>query len=522
MTTEGAQTIGTWLQQRAVADPRAIAIDDRGVLIDYASLCARAEALAEHLGTAGYGAGSRICTVSGNSIDHVAAFFACALAGAVFMPLSWRLTPAELSELLRRSEPDLVLIEDEHMSLGEEALRQWNQRDAHAAVPPHIDIAAAGIDLGLPAAHRSRPMRAARGEDPLLVIYTSGSEAAPKGVVLSHANCCANNEALAQAMPMTRDDVVLSMLPQHHVAAWNVQPLLAWREGATVVLERSFQPERVLQLIEQRQVTTMMGVPTQYQMLLDVPGSEARDFSSLRRAVVGGATIPIELAQAWAQRGVQLTQGYGLTEAGPNVLFLPPDELADNPGAVGRPYPSVDVQLVDPSTGNVLDGAATGELWVGGPSIFTGYLDDEAATAAAMSDGWLRTGDLVERDDAGIHRVVDRIKNIYVSGGENVAPAEVELVLLAHDHVDEAVVVSAPDPVWGERGVAFVVTREPVRAEDLLAFARTRLAGFKIPVHVEFVDELPKSTIEKIARHRLRRRAQKAVESLRQKGQTHA
>jgi fatty-acyl-CoA synthase len=239
-------------------------------------------------------------------------------------------------------------------------------------------------------------------------------------------------------------------------------------------------------------------------MLLDAAEAGEFDLSSLRTVVAGGATMPAELAAAWAERGVYLTQGYGLTEAAPNVLYLRPEEFADHPGAVGRPYPSVDTCIVDPETLLPLDGPATGELWVRGPSLFAGYLDDPAATARAMHDGWLRTGDLVSRDSSGVYCVVDRLKNIYVSGGENVAPAEVEAALASHPLVAEAAVIGVPDPVWGERGFAFVVTHEPLSADELLAFVRTRLAGFKLPAYVEFVDELPRSTIEKVAKHRLR------------------
>lgn len=510
MTTEGDHTIGRWLRDRASADPDRIAIDDRGVLVDYATLYARSSRLADTLGTAGYGAGARICTVSGNSVDHVVAFFACALLGAAFVPLSWRLTPAELAELLRRSRADLVLIEEEHSSLASESLRLLaSDVPAPTALPRCASLGSMGVEQQAPRALYVRERRAPQSDDPLLVIYTSGSEAAPKGVVLTHASCFWNNLALSQAMPMSRDDVVLAILPQHHVAAWNVQPLLAWWVGATVVLERSFQPERALQLIQERRVTTVMGVPTQYRMLLDVPNLDRFDLSSLRRVVVGGATTPRDLAEAWAARGVHLTQGYGLTEAAPNVLFLRPEDLPANPEAIGRPYPTVDTRIVDPDSGLTLEGAAAGELWVRGPSLFAGYLDDDAATERAMSDGWLRTGDLVARDEHGVHRVIDRLKNIYVSGGENVAPAEVEFALTAHPLVEEASVVAVPDPVWGERGFAFVVTREPLSADELLAFARTRIASFKLPARVEFVAELPRSTIEKVARTRLRDLAMK-------------
>ncbi|GAA5208132.1 class I adenylate-forming enzyme family protein [Microbacterium kyungheense] len=500
---DGPHTIGRWLVDSAARSPERVAIDDRGVTTDYATLAARSLALADGLRDAGYGPGDRVATVSGNSTDHVVAFFACAIAGIAFVPLSWRLTPRELSDVLTRSDPSLVLVEDEYEALAGEALRR-SDRMPRAAV-----LGTTGVETAVPRAPRPGTWRPVRDDDPLLIIFTSGSEAAPKGVVLTHANCFWNNLALAQALPLTQDDVVLAMLPQFHVAAWNCQPLLAWWTGATVVLERSFQPARILQLIADRHVTAMMGVPTQYAMLAADGDTTAADTSSLRLALVGGATMPVELQRAWTERGVPLTQGYGLTEAGPNVLHLPAAEAADAPGAVGRPYPHVSVRVVDPGTGLPLDGPATGELWVRGPSVFAGFLGDEAATSRALSDGWLRTGDLVSRDAGGVYRIVDRLKDIYISGGENVAPAEVEYALCLHPLVEAAAVVGVPDEVWGERGIAFVV-RSPgaaLSADELLAHARRNLAAFKIPVHVEFVDELPRSTIEKLARSRLGERA---------------
>ncbi|WP_169582254.1 MULTISPECIES: AMP-binding protein [Microbacterium] len=504
----GPHTVGRWLTDRATQSPHRIAVDDRGVTTDYATLAGRASSLAERLRRAGYGPGDRIATVSGNSTDHVVAFFACALAGIALVPLSWRLTPRELGDLLSRTDPALVLVEDEHAALAGEALRGMT------TVPATASLGTTGAEASVPVARRPREQRPVRDDDPLLVIFTSGSEAAPKGVVLTHANCFWNNLALGQALPLTQDDVVLAMLPQFHVAAWNCQPLLAWWVGATVVLERSFQPARALQLIAERAVTAMMGVPTQYALLASDRGWEATDVSSLRLALVGGATMPAPLQQAWSARGVALTQGYGLTEAAPNVLHLPAAESAAHAGAVGRPYPHVAVRVVDPETSLPLHGEATGELWVRGPSVFAGYLDDEAATARAMSGDWLRTGDLVHRDAGGVLRVVDRLKDIFISGGENVAPAEVEYALALHPLVGSAAVVGVPDPVWGERGVAFVVRTPgaPLSVDELLAHARRNLAAFKVPVRVEFVDALPRSTIEKLARARLRETARRLVE----------
>lgn len=495
----GPHTIGRWLRDSAATAPTRIAVDDRGVRTDYGTLAARASALARRLSDAGYGAGQRIATVSGNSTDHIVTFFACAELGIALVPLSWRLTPAELADLIIRTDPALLLIEDEHASLAAAAL------DLVDLAAPCAALGVSGVERGAPPAVSAAASRPARDDDPLLIIYTSGSEAAPKGVILTQENCFWNNLALDRAMPLSADDVVLAMLPQYHVAAWNVQPLQAWWRGATVVLERSFDPGRVLQLISVRGVTAMMGVPTQYRMLQRHPLWVSADLSTLRRVVAGGATIPEELVASWAERGIAFTQGYGLTEAGPNVLYLAPDLVAEHPGAVGRPYPGVDARLTDPQTGIELEGATTGELWVRGASVFAGYLDDPEATARAKQGNWLRTGDLLRRDADGIHHVVDRLKEIYVSGGENVAPAEVERALASHPLVAACAVVGVPDETWGERGFAFVVTVAPVSADELRAFAAERLASFKLPAYIEFVTELPRSTIDKIARAWLRR-----------------
>ncbi|MDZ8202020.1 AMP-binding protein [Microbacterium sp. SSW1-59] len=517
MTTEGRRepagmhTVGRWVTDRAAQSPHAIAIDDRGVTVDYATLAGRARALAASLSRAGYGPGNRIATVSGNSADHVVAFFGCALAGVAFVPLSWRLTPGEVGDLLHRSDPDLLLVDDEHHVLAGEARR------AVPGAPAMVLLGAAGVEAHVPDPVRAGAPREVQDDDPLLIIFTSGSEAAPKGVVLTHANCFWNNMALAGALPLTGADVVLAMLPQFHVAAWNCQPLLAWWVGATVVLERAFQPARALQLLSQRKVTAMMGVPTQYGMLAADPGWADADLGTLSQALVGGATVPREVRERWSARGIPLTQGYGLTEAGPNVLHLSDSDAQAHPDAVGRPYPHVDVRVVDPETGLEPSGAGTGELWVRGPSVFAGYLFDEDATTRAHAGEWLRTGDLVRRDEDGVHTIVDRLKDIFISGGENVAPAEVERALVRHPLIAAAAVVGVPDPVWGERGVAFCVAERgaTLSSDEVIAHARAHLAAFKVPVAVSFVDALPTSAIDKVARARLRERATRLVEGVR-------
>jgi fatty-acyl-CoA synthase len=341
-------------------------------------------------------------------------------------------------------------------------------------------------------------------EDPLLMVFTSGSSARPKAAVLTHRSCFWTNLSLSRTLELDEHDVVLSVLPQFHVGGWNIQPLLAWWTGATVVLERSFDPGRVLCLLEENRVSTMMGVPTHYARLAEHPRFRTTDFTALRSAVVGGAPMPAPLLRIFHARGVALTQGYGLTEAGPNVLCVPPDEAIDRVGWAGVPYPHVDVRLTEPVTGEVLHGAATGELQVRGPGLFAGYFRDEDATRAAWRDGWLATGDVATRDDSGYLRIVDRLRNIFISGGENVAPAEVESVLLTHPAVEDAVVVGVPDHTWGERGVALVVARPGIVTDDteLVEHCRERLASFKVPVAIHLVSELPSVSIGKISRAR--------------------
>lgn len=507
---DGAHTLGRWPADRARLAPDRVAVVDRGVELTYGRMEERTERLVERLRSAGVGRGDRIATLVGSSTGHVVLFFACARIGAALAPLSWRLTPLELARQVDLLDPVLLVTEDETTALAREALAHLVRQVPTAGL--------SGIEApgGLPGSGEPvAPEDAVQDEDALLVLFTSGSGNAPKAAVLSHRACYWTNLSLSRTVELGEDDVVLAVLPQFHVGGWNIQPLLAWWTGATVVLERSFDPGRVLSLIGERRVTTMMGVPTQYLRLAEHPGFATADLSSLRSAIVGGAPMPAPLLRTFHARGVALTQGYGLTEAGPNVLCLPPREATARAGWAGVPYPHVDVAVVDPATGEHLRGAATGELLVRGPGLFSGYLHDEEATSAALRDGWLATGDVATRDEHGYLRIVDRLKSIFISGGENVSPAEVESALLSHPGVEQAVVVGVPDESWGEHGVALVVPRAGVGTDEteLLEHCRDRLAPFKVPVAVHLVPELPSLSVGKIARQQALRIALAAQEA---------
>jgi fatty-acyl-CoA synthase len=307
---------------------------------------------------------------------------------------------------------------------------------------------------------------------------------------------------------MSGTDVVLQVLPQFHVGGWNVQPLLAWWKGATVVLEPAFDTGRVLEVIERRRITTMMGVPANYLFMATDPRFRDADLSSLRQAIVGGGPMPEALMQTWQEHGVAIIQGYGLTEASPNVLCLPAEDAACRLGWAGKPYPHVDAGLADPCSEALIVGPGTGELLVRGPGVFAGYWHDEVATDEALRNGWLHTGDIAERDAEGFYRIRDRLKDMYVSGGENVYPAEVEAVLHEHPAIADAAVLGMPDERWGEVGMAVVVLRTGRSADEaeLLAFCRERLAAFKTPRAVRFAAELPRSPSGKLLKRELRER----------------
>ncbi|WP_082492795.1 class I adenylate-forming enzyme family protein [Arthrobacter sp. Leaf69] len=520
---DGLHTLGRWTTDRSHATPHRIAVDDRGCTLSYGELERRATHLAAGLASAGYVTGDRIATLTGNSSDHVVVFFACAKAGLVLVPLSWRLSPRELAAQLELADPQVMLVEDELDSLAAGACALLPHRPRTAALGPggvekSVPPPSRALATTVPASgtgrlddrgiddHRPEQPREVRDDDPLLMIFTSGTEGASKAAVLTHANCFWTNLSLSRTMDLGSTDVVLAVLPQFHVGGWNIQPLLAWWTGATVVLERGFEPGRVLQLIAERKVTMLMGVPTQYLMLAEHPDFATAELGSLRHAVVGGAPMPPALLRIWHRRGVALSQGYGLTEASPNVLCLANEDALRMVGYSGKPYPHVAVAVADPVTGEILEGAASGELLVGGPGVFAGYFRDPAATAAVLAGDWLRTGDLVERDAEGYIKVVDRLKDIYISGGENVAPAEVEAALLAHPAVAQAAVVGVADERWGETGVAFVVIRPGMATDEqeLLEHCGARLARFKVPGRIETVAALPRTALNKVLRARLR------------------
>jgi fatty-acyl-CoA synthase len=473
----GRLTLGRWLADRARTTPDRVAIDYHDREVTYRELDEAANRVASSFAERGLRRGDRVATLTGNTPEHVAVFFACARLGLILVPLSWRLAAPELAFQLENSEPAVFLVEPEYSELAEATGRSFEPLAVRES------------------ASNSLLLDSAQDDDPLLLVYTSGTTGKPKGALLTHANCFWTNVGFDVATGISGEDVVLQVLPQFHCGGWNVQALLSWWKGARVVLERAFDADRCLELIERKRVTTTMAVPANYLFMAQSPRFGDVDLTSLRRAVVGGAPMPLALLETWRERGVEIVQGYGLTEAAPNVLCLPAEDAVRKAGYAGKPYPQVEVELSDES-----------ELLVRGPNVFAGYWRNPEATAETVVDGWLHTGDVAERDDEGYYRISGRLKEMYISGGENVYPAEVEDVLLSIDGVADAAVLGVPDERWGEVGVAFVVLEQQasLSAEDVLDSCRARLARFKVPASVRFLDELPRSGMNKVLKDELR------------------
>jgi fatty-acyl-CoA synthase len=484
----GDLTLGIWIRDRARLTPDRVAIDFEGRQVTYRELEGGSARLAGEFAALGLRKGDRVAVLADNCPEYVMLFFACARSGLVMTPLNWRLTAAELSYQIHHSGADLLVASDGRMEAAREAVTAAESSPPLRPLETTADAERHDADVA--------------DDDPLLLIYTSGTTGRPKGAVLTHANCFWTNLSIDHLMDVTTFDVVLQILPQFHVGGWNVQPLLAWWKGAKVVLERTFDPGRALDLIASKGVTTMMGVPATYMFMAEHPSFADTDLSSLRMAVVGGAPMPEPLIHTWTERGVALVQGYGLSEASPNVLGLPAEYAETKVGYAGKAYPHVEVALGS-EAGDLLEGPATGELLVRGPNVFAGYWNDLAATDTTMRGGWLHTGDIAQRDEDGFYRIRDRLKDMYISGGENVYPAEVESVLMSHPAVVEAAVVGLPDARWGETGAAVVVTRSPATEDELIEWCRDRLARFKVPRQVRFVETLPRSGMNKVLKREL-------------------
>jgi fatty-acyl-CoA synthase len=503
MTAIPAPTFN-WLAIRARLSPDRIALRD--AVHDYAPVTYRqwfervnqtAHFLHNRLGIR---PGDRVAVLARNSVAYLDVWFALGQLGGILQNLNWRLSRRELATLIADAAPVAILADAAHGETAAELAQ------AHALRRVSIDDSdPTAIAFGERATYPTTPTPPPiTPESPWVVCYTGGSTGTPKGAVLSHRAIFANAINTVLSWGLRPDDVTLLDAPLFHTGGLNVltAPLVAI--GGTSIVASGFAPEQTFDAIERHGVTILFGVPTMFIELQRHPRWATADFSRLRFVISGGAPCPMPVFEAFWAKGVVFKTGYGLTEAGPNNFWLPDEEVRRKPGAVGYPLWSVEARLAR-SDGTPCAADEVGELCLRGPHLFSGYWNNAAATAAALdAEGWLHTGDLATCDRDGCFRIVGRIKEMFISGGENVYPAEVESVLHECPAVAEAAVLGVPDPTWGEVGVAFVVLTEERSDAELTAFCRARLAGYKVPKRFIRLSALPKTGAHKVDKVTLR------------------
>ncbi|HEX6289335.1 MAG TPA: long-chain fatty acid--CoA ligase [Herpetosiphonaceae bacterium] len=501
--------IGDWLGKRELLTPDRLALvdDATGLRYTYRQLNERANRLAHALRhQCGVQKGDRVAVLSKNRIEYLDALFATGKLGAILVPLNWRLTALELAYLLDDSAPRVLIADPEFAPVVDELQPQASSA-ALIWLGAGDDGTGPRYDELLDRAECGPVTAEVDPEDPHLILYTSGTTGRPKGAVLTHGVIVWNSINTNVGWDIHADDVSIIHTPLFHTGGINVLTIPVLHAGGAMVLMREWSPQRCLDLIEQERVTIFFAVPTMFQMLLDTPSFAQTDFGSVRFFISGGAPCPVPLIKAYQQRDIPFRQGYGLTEVSVNCFTLNPEDAIRKAGSVGRPIFHLDARVVD-DEGRVVAQGAIGELWLRGPTVCAGYWKNPAATAAAITDGWFHTGDLVRVDDEGYYYIVDRKKDMYISGGENVYPTEVERAIYEHPAVSECAVIGVHDERWGEVGRALVVTRAglSLTAEELIEHCRSRLARYKVPKSVLFLPELPHTSSGKILKPELRER----------------
>ncbi len=451
----------------------------------------------------GVGPGDRVAYVGANHPTAVEVLFAAGMLGATYVPVNARLATPELQFVLSDSGASVLVhgaTVDDRIPAVAEALPGLVLVGVHGAAP-----GGRALDDLLAAAPTDPIDEPVTLDDVAMIMYTSGTTGRPKGATLTHGNLTWNAVNVLVDLDLAGDDVALVTAPLFHAAALNMLTLPTFVKGGCAVIVDAFDPGTAFDLIEQHRVTFMFGVPAMFLTMSQHPRWADADLSSVRILECGGAPVPESLIRTYQERGLTFLQGYGMTEAAPGALFLGP-HMTQKVGTAGVPSFFTDVRVVD-LDGKVVTGDAIGEVQVKGPNVMSGYWNRPDATAEAIdADGWFRSGDAATVDDDGYVTIADRIKDMYISGGENVYPAEVEAAILEHPDVVDCGVVGTADERWGEVGVAAVVVRDGagLTLDELTAFLDQRIARFKLPKHLRVVDELPRTGSGKIAKPTLR------------------
>ena len=490
-----------WLDKWATYTPNRMFLREhlRDIQWSYSDFNRRTNALADYLiNQYKIKKGDRVAIYSKNKSEHVILFLACIKIGALLVPLNFRLMPRELDILINDAEPKLFFYDEEFT----DHIPKLSSLLKVEVVNLLNEITKFLLEDNIVTEFSSKEIYAEN--DPVMILYTAGTTALSKGVIITHKMLFWNSINTGLRLDLHSSDHTQSFAPFFHTGGWNVLFTPFIHHGASHTLLTEFDADLILQLMEKEKATILFGVPTMLQMIADSPYFNKVDLSSVRYAIVGGAPMPKPLINIWHNKGVFIRQGYGLTEVGPNCFSLHQDDAIRKKGSIGFPNFYIEAKVVKEDKTECAT-KEVGELWLKSPVVTPGYWKNEKATEKAITDGWFHTGDLVKRDEEGYFYVVDRKKNMYISGGENVFPAEIESYLYTNDKIKEVAVIGVEDEKWGEVGKAYIVLRDDqsINENEIIEFCLGNIAKFKIPKYIQFLTELPKSEAGKIDKKKL-------------------
>lgn len=481
-----------WIEKWALYHPDQLAVVDleTGKQATYSQYHELASNLAYHLyDQHGVKKGDRLVILSENTFEHLILFGAAMKLGAVLVPVNFRLSISEVDYIVGNCDPKLCFIHEQFSTYPSQSRHQL-----HPIKIEDILSLAKVPSQGLP------PV-SIQGADPIFILYTSGTTGFPKGAIYSYDMMFFNSINTSMALHIDAKSKTINVMPFFHTGGWNVLTTPLLHRGGTVYLMRKFEPIKVLQVIKEEKITIFMGVPTMLQMISAESDFHEADLSSLNYIIVGGEAMPIPLIEVYHKKGIPIRQGYGMTEVGPNLTSLHHDDAAIKRGSIGRPNFYVATKVVD-ENGDEVEEGQPGELLLSGPCVTPGYWQDEKATKKAIRNGWFHSGDIVIRQPGEYFYVVDRIKNMYISGGENVYPAQVERVLREMDQIEEVAIKVIPDEKWGEAGLALIILKDgaSLSEKEIYTHCEKHLAKFKWPREIQMVNELPKTETGKLDR----------------------
>ncbi len=487
-----------WLENRARLSPKKDALIEENTNKSWTfdEMNNRAKSIASWLHTRGIKKGDRIALLSPNHISYFDLLFACGKIGAIFVPLNWRLSIHEIKGILEDCTPVLIGIhqqfEDMCQPLTNFGVSSFLIGDAcyeELVSFPHGDCFRGNL----------------LETDPLAIIYTGGTTGKPKGVVLSHQSIIWNAINTIVSWSLTVDDITINYMPMFHTGGLNALSIPILMIGGTVVIGETFTGPNAVQSLNRYRCTIILLVPTMYHMLVQLDEFQRGSFPFMKIFLSGAAPCPLQIYEAFQQKGLAFKEGYGLSEAGPNNFYISPGDAQIKRGSVGKPMLFNSIKLVK-SDGSDTEPNEVGELLINGKHSFSFYWNNEQATRETVKDGWIYTGDLAKRDEEGFFYIVGRKKDMIITGGENVYPLEIEQWLAAHPDIDEVAVIGLPNEKWGEMVVAFISLKQntPLQNEELKIYCEIKLGRYKIPKQFILLEEMPKTHVGKIDKKKLK------------------